>query len=73
VVVTHRDVYNNGFLIEKPDTLHAFSDNISKDWIGENEADAVFTDLPSPWEAIKHVAKVIKKGGRYCNFSPCIE
>ncbi|CAN8095978.1 unnamed protein product [Discula destructiva] len=80
VEVNHRDVYNEGFLVE---------DGKSP------EADAVFLDLPAPWLALPHLSRRKPKTGAemqgveegdawvsplhpkksvyICTFSPCIE
>lgn len=57
--ITHRDVCTSGFDIE----------NVTLD------ADAIFLDLPSPWEAIPHLKSVIANDRRVgiCCFSPCFE
>ncbi|XP_028677814.1 tRNA (adenine(58)-N(1))-methyltransferase catalytic subunit TRMT61A [Erpetoichthys calabaricus] len=49
--------------------------DVCKDGFGVvGVADAVFLDIPSPWEAIVHAKAAIKQGGgRLCSFSPCIE
>ncbi|XP_060939144.1 tRNA (adenine(58)-N(1))-methyltransferase catalytic subunit TRMT61A [Limanda limanda] len=49
--------------------------DVCKDGFGvSGVADAVFLDIPSPWEAVKHAKAALKRhGGRVCSFSPCIE
>ncbi|XP_023239309.1 tRNA (adenine(58)-N(1))-methyltransferase catalytic subunit TRMT61A-like [Centruroides sculpturatus] len=38
------------------------------------KADAVFLDLPRPWEAMTSLRNIMKSSGsRLCSFSPCIE
>lgn len=59
VICTNRDAYNDGFIM--PGQLE------------KSQADGVFLDLPSPWLAVPHVKDILKKGGKVCNFSPCIE
>ncbi|KAI2608889.1 tRNA methyltransferase complex GCD14 subunit [Hypoxylon fragiforme] len=41
VQITHRDVYNDGFLVDGESP----------------EADCVFLDLPAPWKALPHLAR----------------
>jgi tRNA (adenine57-N1/adenine58-N1)-methyltransferase len=35
--------------------------------------DMVFYDLPCPWKAIHHATKMLKHGGEFVSYSPCIE
>ncbi|KAF3771291.1 hypothetical protein M406DRAFT_78038 [Cryphonectria parasitica EP155] len=80
VELNHRDVYNEGFLVDGKSP----------------EADAVFLDLPAPWLALPHLSRRRPKTGNemegvegrqeewisplnpnksayICTFSPCIE
>lgn len=59
VTVSHRDVLAEGFLLE--------------DKVVKESVDAVFLDLPRPEEAVAHAYLILKKKGKICNFSPCIE
>lgn len=69
VHITHRDVYNEGFLVKDGQSP---------------EADCVFLDLPAPWKALPHLTRSSKQESAksplrsdrsvyLCTFSPCIE
>lgn len=71
VEVTHRDVYEDGFLLGDPKT-------------GQSpKASAIFLDLPAPWLALKHLVRKPASGiespldpsspAYLCTFSPCLE
>ncbi|KAJ5182882.1 tRNA (adenine(58)-N(1))-methyltransferase catalytic subunit trm61 [Penicillium capsulatum] len=71
VQVTHRDVYEDGFLLGDPKT-------------GQSpKANAIFLDLPAPWLALKHLVRKPASGVEspldpsstvyLCTFSPCLE
>lgn len=74
VTATHRDVYNNGFLL--PSTA---SDSLQR----SPSANAIFLDLPAPWQALPHLTRNASSGTptpldakrsvHICTFSPCVE
>ncbi|RAK80989.1 tRNA 1-methyladenosine methyltransferase subunit GCD14 [Aspergillus fijiensis CBS 313.89] len=71
VHVTHRDVYQDGFLVGDAETGTS------------PKANAVFLDLPAPWLALKHLVRHPASGAEspldptspvyLCTFSPCLE
>ncbi|CAI7575684.1 unnamed protein product [Penicillium manginii] len=71
VEVTHRDVYEDGFLLGDPQTGRS------------PKASAIFLDLPAPWLALKHLVRHPASGAEspldpnatayICTFSPCLE
>lgn len=66
-LITHRDVCKDGF--EIADIPESFQVN------GNINAQVIFLDLPSPWQAIPHLSKVVDPRFKIgiCCFSPCIE
>lgn len=73
VTMTERDVYEKGFLIDE-------SDNTPR---SSPMANAIFLDLPSPWQALPHLTRQesldhpspldAQKAVHICTFSPCVE
>lgn len=61
--VMHRDAVVDGFCIGGG----------AAGGVPRGGADAVFLDLPSPWEAVGNAAAALRAGGALCSFSPCIE
>lgn len=39
----------------------------------EGSIDLVFLDLPCPWKVVGHAANMLKQGGFFASYSPCIE
>ncbi|KAI9374479.1 tRNA methyltransferase complex GCD14 subunit-domain-containing protein [Aspergillus egyptiacus] len=73
VHVTHRDVYQDGFLLNDSTGTPKTSP----------KANAIFLDLPAPWLALKHLVRNPPSGAEspldpstavhICTFSPCME
>ena len=58
VTASHGDVCSQGF-----------GDGL----VADHSVDAVFLDVPRPWEAVEEARRVLRPGGRICLYSPCIE
>jgi tRNA (adenine57-N1/adenine58-N1)-methyltransferase catalytic subunit len=75
VTLTHRDVYNHGFLVPSP-TTSSPPENLQSP-----QATAIFLDLPAPWLALPHLTRGRghpsalnpSRSAHICTFSPCIE
>ncbi|CAG4955261.1 unnamed protein product [Parnassius apollo] len=69
-----REEFNEHGLADFVTTQHR---DVLAEGFGEDlkaKADAVFLDLPKPWDGVTHAVAAIKEqGGRFCSFSPCIE
>jgi tRNA (adenine57-N1/adenine58-N1)-methyltransferase catalytic subunit len=73
VTVTHRDVLSNGFTLQKDSDEKIKTGEENEARVAPGSIDAIFLDLPSPHVAVPHAYEVLRKRGRLCNFSPCIE
>lgn len=64
-------------LIDVGGNTHLTHRDVCKDGFLDTEVkvDAIFLDLPAPWEAIPHLSNHVNhdKSTRICCFSPCIE
>lgn len=63
ITCTHRDVVENGFELPEDSLLEK----------AHSQGDGIFIDLPTPWLVLKSVKKVLRSGGAFVSFSPCIE
>ncbi|KKY24174.1 putative trna methyltransferase subunit [Phaeomoniella chlamydospora] len=79
VTPTHRDVYNDGFLLDP----EASGDDSIETTRTSPAANAIFLDLPAPWKALPHLTRQSTvhlpspldptSTVHICTFSPCIE
>jgi len=67
----------HGLLSSVGGPIHLTHRNVIRDGFGELDlkADAIFLDLPAPWDALEESKRVMNRSqlSRICCFSPCIE
>ncbi|RXK35687.1 hypothetical protein M231_07060 [Tremella mesenterica] len=67
---------NVEFTNHRLDNVKLSHRNVCKDGFGDvSDVEAVFLDLPAPWDAIPHVMKILRPDiiTKICCFSPCLE
>ena len=70
VTASHRDVYQDGFMLPDP---------ITGGLETSPSANAIFLDLPAPWSALRHLTRANPSpldpdsAVHLCTFSPCLE
>ncbi|PKY06311.1 tRNA methyltransferase complex GCD14 subunit [Aspergillus campestris IBT 28561] len=57
VEVTHRDVYEDGFLLNRDTSTSPSTEGASASSSTSPKANAVFLDLPAPWLALRHLTR----------------
>ncbi|KAK8793292.1 hypothetical protein WA158_004651 [Blastocystis sp. Blastoise] len=68
ITINYRDVYTDGLECKLEEN------NNNEELMKRGQlVDAVFLDLPKPYEALSSAYNCLRKGGRVCCFSPCIE
>ncbi|KAG2377407.1 hypothetical protein C9374_009318 [Naegleria lovaniensis] len=81
ITITNGDVCLDGFNPNETTSHIILSDTLrpkhdASQILGQDKSetvDAIFLDLPKPWLCISNVFRLLKVGGKFCGFSPCIE